>query len=360
MPLKIDWHEDGYVPDENEKKDSLDKYNEEMARDAVGSLFDSEPGEGEDEPPVVTGFDKGAKKAAPSRAPYKPAGTGRERAPAPRVPEVADDRDAPRKRDRTLEPNPTPRPAVRVPVREKRPARTAVSRYDVDEDIDTEVGVEDEMEAFRSRYSKTPKKSEPPVSTNRNTSFRPTNMRFSAVEERDEDEKVPILHWVFIAVTVLLLVTAVYFAYNSYTLGGQLAEANARIEELTLNNTDSNEASIKIETLESQVKTQTDEIARLESIIAGNQTTPEPTFGPDTTPDDPGLVNPSPEDGQGTAAEQTGNKTHTVLKGETLSKISGLYYGNSTDVTLHQKIRDANGITGDNISEGQVLIIPPK
>ncbi len=48
-------------------------------------------------------------------------------------------------------------------------------------------------------------------------------------------------------------------------------------------------------------------------------------------------------------------KTYTVQTGDTLSSISREFYGNSSE---YQKIIDANGLTSDSLTLGQVLIIP--
>ncbi|MDR1439596.1 MAG: LysM peptidoglycan-binding domain-containing protein, partial [Clostridiales bacterium] len=48
---------------------------------------------------------------------------------------------------------------------------------------------------------------------------------------------------------------------------------------------------------------------------------------------------------------------YTVKSGDTLSKIAENYYSNSK---LYSLIKEANGLTSDNITIGQQLIIPPK
>jgi LysM repeat protein len=362
--LKIDWHEDDFEMDENEKSDSLkgdslDNYNEEMARDAVGSLFDGDGGEGDEAPP---------KKPAVTRQPYKPTSPGRERLPGPRVQEVLDgEKEPPRKRDRTHESNPTPRPAVRVstpPARDKR--RSAVSRYDIEENIEGETGVEDEVEAFRSRYSKTPKKGERPSGQprdERSASYRPANMRFSSADERDEDDRIPVLHWVFIGVTIVLLIIAVFFAYRSYTLTGELAEANAVIAASSTSGVDMTQLKIDNDYLLSQVQTLEAENAQLESRIA-NISNPEPqqTFGPDETPQNPIVTNPSPDDTPPAETTPTpaSGQTYTVVSGDSLAKIAGRIYGSQSQDNI-KKIIDANGITNpDSLQIGQQLIIPPQ
>jgi LysM repeat protein len=53
--------------------------------------------------------------------------------------------------------------------------------------------------------------------------------------------------------------------------------------------------------------------------------------------------------------EPTTAKSHTVQPDETLYRISMNYYQSPEAV---QKIKDANGLTSDSISSGQVLILP--
>jgi LysM repeat protein len=361
MPLKIDWHEDDFEIDEKGdslKGDSLDNYNEEMARDAVGSLFDGDGEEEEGQP----------KKPTVTRQPSKPTSRSRERTPGPRVQEVLDgEKEPPRRRDRTHESNPTPRPAVRVtppPTREKR--RPAISRYDIEEGVEGEAGVEEEVEAFRSRYSKTPKgeRTAGQPREERSTSYRPANTRLSGVDERDEDDRIPVLHWVFIGVTVILLVIAVFFAYRSYTLTGELTEANAAIAAGSSNGTDMTQLKLDNEKLLLQVQTLEDKNRQLEDRIENiSSAEPVPTFGPDETPVTPPVVtNPSPDDAEPAETTPTpaSGQTYTVVSGDSLAKIAGRVYGSQSQANI-KKIIDANGITNpDNLQIGQQLIIPPQ
>ncbi|NJI00363.1 elastin-binding protein EbpS [Staphylococcus hyicus] len=54
---------------------------------------------------------------------------------------------------------------------------------------------------------------------------------------------------------------------------------------------------------------------------------------------------------------QTGGQSHTVTGNENLYRIAIRYYGNGSPENV-EKIRRANGISGNNISNGQHLIIP--
>lgn len=53
--------------------------------------------------------------------------------------------------------------------------------------------------------------------------------------------------------------------------------------------------------------------------------------------------------------EQGQIKTHTVVSGETLSKIAQKYYNNAS---LYPKIKEANNLKSDNLTVGQQLVIP--
>lgn len=88
--------------------------------------------------------------------------------------------------------------------------------------------------------------------------------------------------------------------------------------------------------------------------------------GEDTEPVEP-VVTEDESEGEVTEEEQeevveeqpteteTSGKTHIVQPNETLYRIAMNYY-NSPDAV--QKIKDANGLTSDSISEGQKLILP--
>ena len=60
-------------------------------------------------------------------------------------------------------------------------------------------------------------------------------------------------------------------------------------------------------------------------------------------------------DGGGTPP--AGGTTHVVQSGETLGAIAQQHYGNAS---LFALIQQANGLTGSNISVGQTLVIPPQ
>ncbi|SOC38804.1 LysM peptidoglycan-binding domain-containing protein [Salinicoccus kekensis] len=65
------------------------------------------------------------------------------------------------------------------------------------------------------------------------------------------------------------------------------------------------------------------------------------------------------EQGEGEEAEEaeSGGTTHTVTAEDNLYQIALRYYGSGAPEDV-QRIRDANGISGNAISEGQELIIP--
>lgn len=55
--------------------------------------------------------------------------------------------------------------------------------------------------------------------------------------------------------------------------------------------------------------------------------------------------------------EETAGTTHVVTDQDNLFQIAKRYYGDGSAEYV-QRIRDANGISGNNINEGQELVIP--
>ncbi|WP_203246441.1 LysM peptidoglycan-binding domain-containing protein [Sporosarcina beigongshangi] len=87
------------------------------------------------------------------------------------------------------------------------------------------------------------------------------------------------------------------------------------------------------------------------------ETEPESETKPDEKPEKPVVVvNPTPEqEAEGKTEQESTVKTHKVADGETLYRISVKYYGSDVGV---EKIKNANGLTSNNIMVGQTLTIP--
>ncbi|WP_342509811.1 LysM peptidoglycan-binding domain-containing protein [Sporosarcina sp. FSL K6-2383] len=67
-------------------------------------------------------------------------------------------------------------------------------------------------------------------------------------------------------------------------------------------------------------------------------------------------VNPTPEkEAEGKTEQESTVKTHKVANGETLYRISVNYYGSDAGI---EKIKNANGLTSNDIMVGQTLTIP--
>ncbi|RRJ11444.1 LysM domain-containing protein, partial [Pseudomonas aeruginosa] len=60
---------------------------------------------------------------------------------------------------------------------------------------------------------------------------------------------------------------------------------------------------------------------------------------------------------QNSNSNQQGKQTHTVNGKENLYRIAIQYYGSGSPANV-EKIRQANGLNGNNIHNGQTLVIP--
>lgn len=82
-------------------------------------------------------------------------------------------------------------------------------------------------------------------------------------------------------------------------------------------------------------------------------TTPDPFITPEPTEEPPLVETPTPDPGPGSEI-----RTHTVVQGDTISKIARTYYGSSD---YGAKLCEYNGISDPNkIVIGQKIKIPPK
>ncbi len=178
--------------------------------------------------------------------------------------------------------------------------------------------------------------------TNTRVTRRSTKQNVEQVKPR-RNLLLPILFTIFILIPVgFLIYIQVFYQPNT----NQTAITDAGEFEFEENEVDSVDTTVTEEPKE----TDTDSSSE----------------GEDTEPVEP-VVTEDESEGEVTEEEQeevveeqpteteTSGKTHIVQPNETLYRIAMNYY-NSPDAV--QKIKDANGLTSDSISEGQKLILP--
>lgn len=378
-----------HTPDEDqdlmEQQEATDRsktsdiYNEELARRAVGGLFDEDDPDDYDVPAsddarYVTGFDTLVEKPRIRVAYDKPA---RKSDPNPKdLPEPADDYDydndsdledsnyTRRKRDRSKESAPPPRPAVKVNVasasggsrgtRSSARSRPVVtSRADEYDDYD-----EEDFDSFRQR----PKGSRPSAPPQRRAEGRTRPHRAperEAYAEYDDAESASPVRWVAAGLSFIFLVILAFLVFRITVLSGELNDARAQLASIPSNESEITDMRLTIEAQDKQLIEKDNEIDRLMAELSGLGPSEVQTAPNDTTPGT-GQTDDAPPD---TSTQATNANTQTlptnykVVSGDNLTKISIKFYGNSNPSNI-QKIKDANGMTNDNLTVGQDLKIP--
>lgn len=169
----------------------------------------------------------------------------------------------------------------------------------------------------------------------------------------------------------LLLPIIAYSVYSNYMnrehVKGEKPKANEEVTVMEENNVAKNPESKDDSMKESEEDQQEESKEEKESSSIENNTAPPPVQQPpavkETEPvkeevpkQQPEQKPVQPQQEQKTEEKQEGKTTtHTVQQGETLFRISMKYYNSQAGI---EKIRQANGISGNDINVGQVLKIP--
>lgn len=179
--------------------------------------------------------------------------------------------------------------------------------------------------------------------TNTRVTRRSTKQNVEQVKPR-RNLLLPILFTIFILIPVgFLIYIQVFYEPNT----NQTAITDAGEFEFEENEVDSVDTTVTEEPEETNTEDSSNEDEGTEPV--------EPVVTEDESE-----VEVTEEEQEEVVEEQpteteTSGKTHIVQPNETLYRIAMNYY-NSPDAV--QKIKDANGLTSDSISEGQKLILP--
>ncbi len=179
--------------------------------------------------------------------------------------------------------------------------------------------------------------------TNTRVTRRSTKQNVEQVKPR-RNLLLPILFTIFILIPVgFLIYIQVFYQPNT----NQTAITDAGQFEFEENEVDSVDSTVTEEPKETNTEDSSNEDERtepVEQIVTEDESDVEITVEEQEE-----VVEQQPTE------TETSGKTHIVQPNETLYRIAMNYY-NSPDAV--QKIKDANGLTSDSISEGQKLILP--
>ncbi len=196
--------------------------------------------------------------------------------------------------------------------------------------------------------------------------YRKKNIRANTnIQEDDEDDEYishpadgAIVTKVVYAIglfVILVILCVMVIRINS--VNAKLKAAEARLAAIDDTAVEYNTLKIDYDGLVEQNKLLSDELEALRTnpsagTQAPTQTNLSVSNGTSATPAPTATQSPTIS---ATPKPSSNQVTHTVAQGETLSKISSLYYGSSNQ---YKKIKDANNLTGDDLKVGQKLIIP--
>lgn len=179
--------------------------------------------------------------------------------------------------------------------------------------------------------------------TNTRVTRRSTKQNVEQVKPR-RNLLLPILFTIFILIPVgFLIYIQVFYQPNT----NQTAITDAGEFEFEENEVDSVDTTVTEEPEETNTEDSSNEDENTESVEP--VVTEDESEGEVTEEEQEEVVEEQPTE------TETSGKTHIVQPNETLYRIAMNYY-NSPDAV--QKIKDANGLTSDSISEGQKLILP--
>ncbi len=155
---------------------------------------------------------------------------------------------------------------------------------------------------------------------------------------------------IFLAVAVVSVSIFTFLKVSS--LSDQVTSLSAANAELVEQNNKINELQIDVDYYKDLYQNTEEGKARLEAEKNGETSSTET----DSTDSTDSTESTSSSNSSNSTSTSTGSgKTYTVESGDTLSSISKKMYGTSNE---YKKIMEANNLTSENVSIGQVLIIP--
>jgi len=141
---------------------------------------------------------------------------------------------------------------------------------------------------------------------------------------------------------LIMVLAMAMMLFRIISLDGRLAEAETKQEELSITIAGNTQFQVENDALKS-------EIARLEAL---NEELSRATADTGQPAEEPSV---QPEADSLSANDNEFPVSYTVVEGDNLSRISNRFYGNPN---YYPQILDANGMTSDAVTPGQTLIIP--
>lgn len=352
-----------YDPDDRNLPD-LPGDDDSMSSSPIGRLMSDETEVvAEEDASLVSGFDRSKAEADEPPPPMERRRPKRER-PDPDADEdffEAGIRDAStgRERGRRRQPNPDPRPAARATVPTHK--RMAAPRRNEDEFHPLDMPPEDKYDTFRQRYnpkelissgqgsrgSRPPRKGAPPT-------------RDGAPRRSDGGEDLNLLRYVTLAGVLVLLIVLVLMTVSRNRLTRELEDARETIDSMQDAYARTNSLIRENEELEAQTLADAIRIEELEAQLGvqnGDEEGEYPLLL--QQPDDPTTAG---EETSATASLGDFPRQHVVLRGQNLTTIARMHYGDGTASENYARaifIANYNDLDPNNVPADTVLTIPP-
>jgi HAMP domain-containing protein len=244
-----------------------------------------------------------------------------------------------------------PRAGERVPGRaeERIPGRSVPSYEEDRQNTRGSLPIRSEEMARRARAGADDSRRRPPYTA---PGARGQSARLYDNADDEGDGALPLKN---IVIAIAVFVVLIIFTFLIIQLNGansRYAQAQSELELAKNDKAALTDLQIESDGYKSEAERLAQEVETLQQEIDAlrGSNAPIDGEGPVALPPAPEGGNPPPGESGSTNAPQT----YTVKAGDSLSKIAERFYGNND----YERIKEANGLTSDDLSIGKELIIP--
>ena len=169
-----------------------------------------------------------------------------------------------------------------------------------------------------------------------------------------DDGSQKILKYVFAGVLFVLVLILFLLLLRINGLQRQIVELSENFDTIQFDLVSASDLAIRIDGLDSEIGSLRSTVSEFSS----PQITTVTDTDTDTSSGEQTIATPDAPAAGGAATTTAGEpRTYTVQSGDTLSRVAEMFYG-ASNPELWERIRAANGMTNDNLRPGTVLIIP--
>lgn len=265
--------------------------------------------------------------------------------------------DRGRDTERRRQPNPDPKPAVRVNVPNERPVPPEARIRKEPRNVPSPI--EDEWDNFRQRYNPGELISSPRSPGNRQRRG-PAPDRGGRGQEYYEVESVSPIRWIITAVAISVMVLMVFLVVRMSSMSNQLTDAQETIRQLEYTPPVETASPLEIQARDEQIAELRNEITRLRNLLMMANIDPDaPVPPPHLGENDPDSGDPTSPGAADTSGTDDFPRQITVVAGDSLSRIANRNYGTNAPEIINHIVAYNNLSNPNAIQVGQVLTLPP-